>query len=142
MGAVVSCFEAIFRTIGSVIMAIISGIGNMLTAVIQGIVAFFGIIISLSATSIFYSGICYYDISASDTNEDASAHPVPEQPVIMPTNAEVSLGGSLAPIITPRKRAKLTPAAARAQKKIENKNKGRPKKAKAGSSVPVGNFEK
>ncbi|KAM6481354.1 hypothetical protein HDV62DRAFT_363735 [Trichoderma sp. SZMC 28011] len=46
MGAVVSCFEAIFRTIGSVIMAIISGIGNMLTAIINGIVAFFGIIIS------------------------------------------------------------------------------------------------
>ncbi|EHK43042.1 uncharacterized protein TrAtP1_001792 [Trichoderma atroviride] len=45
MGAVVSCFEAIFRTIGSVIMAIISGIGNMLTAIINGIVAFFGIII-------------------------------------------------------------------------------------------------
>ncbi|UKZ47478.1 hypothetical protein TrVGV298_001696 [Trichoderma virens] len=46
MGAVVSCFEAIFRTIGSVIMAIVSGIGNMLTAVINGIVSLCGIIVS------------------------------------------------------------------------------------------------
>ncbi|KAL7916159.1 hypothetical protein GGI35DRAFT_431957 [Trichoderma velutinum] len=46
MGAVVSCFEAIFRTIGRVIMAIVSGIGNMLTAIINGIVSLFGIIIS------------------------------------------------------------------------------------------------
>lgn len=116
--------------------------GFQLLSIFYSSICYYRCLLLVSATSIFYSSICYYDISASDTNEDASAHPVPEQPVIMPTNAEVSLGGSLAPIITPRKRAKLTPATARAQKKIENKNKGRPKKAKAGSSVPVGNFEK
>lgn len=46
MGAVVSCFEAICRTIGSVLMAIVNGIGAILTAIINGIVAFFDIIIS------------------------------------------------------------------------------------------------
>ncbi|OTA56896.1 hypothetical protein K449DRAFT_305809, partial [Hypoxylon sp. EC38] len=46
MGAVVSCVESIFRTIGNVIMAIVSGIGSILTAIINGIVAFFGIIVS------------------------------------------------------------------------------------------------
>ncbi|KAI1407762.1 hypothetical protein F5Y13DRAFT_194996 [Hypoxylon sp. FL1857] len=46
MGAVVSCIESIFRTIGNVIMAIVTGIGSILTAIINGIVAFFGIIVS------------------------------------------------------------------------------------------------
>ncbi|KAI1473863.1 hypothetical protein K445DRAFT_322508 [Daldinia sp. EC12] len=46
MGAVVSCVESIFRTIGNVIMAIVSGIGNILHAIISGIVSFFGIVVS------------------------------------------------------------------------------------------------
>ncbi|OTB03967.1 hypothetical protein M426DRAFT_321262 [Hypoxylon sp. CI-4A] len=45
MGAVVSCVQSIFRTIGNVIMAIVSGIGNILHAIISGVVSFFGIII-------------------------------------------------------------------------------------------------
>ncbi|KAI1779374.1 hypothetical protein F4818DRAFT_404327 [Hypoxylon cercidicola] len=45
MGAVVSCIQSIFRTIGSVIMAIVAGVGNILHAIISGIVAFFGIIV-------------------------------------------------------------------------------------------------
>ncbi|KAI1466605.1 uncharacterized protein F4812DRAFT_86187 [Daldinia caldariorum] len=45
MGAVVSCVESIFRTIGNVIMAIVSGIGNILHAIISGIVSFFGIVV-------------------------------------------------------------------------------------------------
>ncbi|KAI1764899.1 hypothetical protein GGR53DRAFT_292366 [Hypoxylon sp. FL1150] len=45
MGAVVSCVESIFRTIGNVIMAIVTGIGNILHAIISGIVSFFGIVI-------------------------------------------------------------------------------------------------
>jgi len=46
MGAIVSCFESICRTIGSVLMAIVNGIGAILTAIINGIVSFFDIIIS------------------------------------------------------------------------------------------------
>ncbi|KAI0003912.1 hypothetical protein F4779DRAFT_621661 [Xylariaceae sp. FL0662B] len=46
MGAVVSCVESVFRTIGSVIMAIVTGIGSILQAIIGGIVAFFDIIVS------------------------------------------------------------------------------------------------
>ncbi|KAI1079569.1 hypothetical protein F5B20DRAFT_155989 [Whalleya microplaca] len=46
MGAVVSCIQSIFRTIGSVLMAIINGVGNILHAIISGIVAFFDIIVS------------------------------------------------------------------------------------------------
>ncbi|KAI1611390.1 hypothetical protein EDD36DRAFT_287348 [Exophiala viscosa] len=46
MGAVVSCFESICRTIGSVLMAIVNGIGAILTAIVNGIVALFDIIIS------------------------------------------------------------------------------------------------
>ncbi|KAI1424572.1 hypothetical protein F5Y12DRAFT_715146 [Xylaria sp. FL1777] len=46
MGAVVSCIESIFRTIGSVLMAIVNGVGNILHAIISGIVSFFDIIIS------------------------------------------------------------------------------------------------
>ncbi|KAI1392288.1 uncharacterized protein F4822DRAFT_425497 [Hypoxylon trugodes] len=46
MGAVVSCIESIFRTIGNVIMAIVTGIGSILQAIISGIVTFFGIIVS------------------------------------------------------------------------------------------------
>ncbi|KAI2605040.1 uncharacterized protein GGS25DRAFT_524544 [Hypoxylon fragiforme] len=46
MGAVVSCVQSIFRTIGNVIMAIISGVGNILHAIITGIVSFFGILVS------------------------------------------------------------------------------------------------
>lgn len=38
--------EAIFRTIGNVLMAIVNGIGAILRAIIDGIVAFFDIIIS------------------------------------------------------------------------------------------------
>ncbi|KAI0119072.1 hypothetical protein F4814DRAFT_225038 [Daldinia grandis] len=45
MGAVVSCVQSIFRTIGNVIMAIVSGIGNILVSIINGIVSFFGIIV-------------------------------------------------------------------------------------------------
>ncbi|KAI1399884.1 hypothetical protein F4819DRAFT_488111 [Hypoxylon fuscum] len=45
MGAVVSCVQSIFRTIGNVIMAIVAGVGNILHAIISGIVAFFGIIV-------------------------------------------------------------------------------------------------
>jgi len=46
MGAVVSCFEAICRTIGSVLMAIVNGIGAVINAIVSGIVALFDIIIS------------------------------------------------------------------------------------------------
>jgi len=46
MGAVVSCFEAIFRTIGNCLMAIVNGIGAILTAIINAIVGLFDIIIS------------------------------------------------------------------------------------------------
>ncbi|KAI0147503.1 hypothetical protein GGR57DRAFT_505680 [Xylariaceae sp. FL1272] len=46
MGAVVSCVQSIFRTIGNVIMAIVNGIGNILHAIISGIVSFFDILIS------------------------------------------------------------------------------------------------
>ncbi|KIW73616.1 hypothetical protein PV04_01719 [Phialophora macrospora] len=46
MGAVVSCFQSICRTIGSVLMAIVNGIGSILTAIINGIVSLFDIIIS------------------------------------------------------------------------------------------------
>ncbi|KAK4948164.1 hypothetical protein LTR10_013219 [Elasticomyces elasticus] len=46
MGAVVSCFESVCRTIGSVLMAIVNGIGAILTAIINGIVSLFDIIIS------------------------------------------------------------------------------------------------
>ncbi|ROT34766.1 hypothetical protein SODALDRAFT_245508, partial [Sodiomyces alkalinus F11] len=46
MGAVVSCIQAVFRTIGNVLMAIVTGIGNILQAIIGGIVSFFNIIIS------------------------------------------------------------------------------------------------
>ncbi|KAI4866336.1 hypothetical protein F4820DRAFT_261250 [Hypoxylon rubiginosum] len=45
MGAVVSCIQSIFRTIGSVIMAIVAGVGNILHAIISGVVSFFGIIV-------------------------------------------------------------------------------------------------
>ncbi|EXJ94934.1 hypothetical protein A1O1_00052 [Capronia coronata CBS 617.96] len=46
MGAVVSCFTSICRTIGSILMAIVNGIGAILTAIISGIVSLFDIIIS------------------------------------------------------------------------------------------------
>ncbi|KAI1320159.1 hypothetical protein F5Y16DRAFT_405707 [Xylariaceae sp. FL0255] len=46
MGAVVSCIESVFRTIGSVLMAIVNGIGSILMAIINGIVAFLDIVIS------------------------------------------------------------------------------------------------
>ncbi|KAF2190546.1 hypothetical protein K469DRAFT_721444 [Zopfia rhizophila CBS 207.26] len=46
MGAVVSCVQAIFRTIGNCIMAVVHAIGAALTAIINGIVALFDIIIS------------------------------------------------------------------------------------------------
>ncbi|CAJ2503819.1 Uu.00g112130.m01.CDS01 [Anthostomella pinea] len=46
MGAVVSCIQSMFRTIGSVLMAIVNGIGSILTAIINGIVAFFDILIT------------------------------------------------------------------------------------------------
>ncbi|MCJ1310308.1 hypothetical protein MMC25_003970 [Agyrium rufum] len=46
MGAVVSCFESILRTIGNCLMAIVNGIGSILQAIISGIVSLFDIIIS------------------------------------------------------------------------------------------------
>ncbi|KAI1339302.1 hypothetical protein F5Y15DRAFT_84957 [Xylariaceae sp. FL0016] len=46
MGAVVSCVQSIFRTIGNVLMAIVNGIGSILHAIISGIVSFFDILIS------------------------------------------------------------------------------------------------
>ncbi|PSN69082.1 hypothetical protein BS50DRAFT_572261 [Corynespora cassiicola Philippines] len=46
MGAVVSCIQSIFRTIGNAIMAVISAIGAACTAIINAIVSLFGIIIS------------------------------------------------------------------------------------------------
>ncbi|KAI5921887.1 hypothetical protein F4810DRAFT_315057 [Camillea tinctor] len=46
MGAVVSCIQSLFRTIGSVLMAIINGIGNILHAIISGVVTFIDILIS------------------------------------------------------------------------------------------------
>ncbi|KAL1606651.1 hypothetical protein SLS60_004057 [Paraconiothyrium brasiliense] len=46
MGAVVSCIQSIFRTIGNVLMTIVHAIGAVCTAIINGIVALFDIIIS------------------------------------------------------------------------------------------------
>jgi len=46
MGAVVSCVEAVFRTIGNCLMAIVNAIGSVCQAIIGGIVALFDIIIS------------------------------------------------------------------------------------------------
>ncbi|KAF1851747.1 uncharacterized protein K460DRAFT_413270 [Cucurbitaria berberidis CBS 394.84] len=46
MGAVVSCIQGIFRTIGNCIMAIINAIAAGLKAIINAIVSLFGIIIS------------------------------------------------------------------------------------------------
>ncbi|KAI0125231.1 hypothetical protein BJ170DRAFT_495549 [Xylariales sp. AK1849] len=46
MGAVVSCIQSLFRTIGNVLMAIVNGIASILTAIIHGIAAFFTILIS------------------------------------------------------------------------------------------------
>ncbi|KAK0615798.1 hypothetical protein B0T17DRAFT_459893, partial [Bombardia bombarda] len=45
MGAVVSCIQSVFRTIGRTIMAIINGIGGILMAIINGVVSFLGIIV-------------------------------------------------------------------------------------------------
>ncbi|KAK6068493.1 hypothetical protein SCUP234_07631 [Seiridium cupressi] len=46
MGAVVSCVQSLFRTIGNVLMAIVNGIASILTAIIHGIASFFTILIS------------------------------------------------------------------------------------------------
>ncbi|KAF2499573.1 hypothetical protein BU16DRAFT_276028 [Lophium mytilinum] len=46
MGAVVSCIESIFRTIGNVLMTIVHAIGAVIMAIVNGIVALFDIIIS------------------------------------------------------------------------------------------------
>ncbi|KAI4604211.1 hypothetical protein LQW54_004434 [Pestalotiopsis sp. IQ-011] len=46
MGAVVSCIQSLFRTIGNVLMAIVNGIASILTAIIHGIASFFNILIS------------------------------------------------------------------------------------------------
>ncbi|KAF2017291.1 hypothetical protein BU24DRAFT_343077 [Aaosphaeria arxii CBS 175.79] len=46
MGAVVSCIQSIFRTIGNCLMAIVHAIGAACTAVINAIVALFDIVIS------------------------------------------------------------------------------------------------
>lgn len=46
MGAVVSCVEAIFRTIGNCLMTIVNAIGTALKAIINAIVSLFDIIIS------------------------------------------------------------------------------------------------
>ncbi|KAI0201755.1 hypothetical protein F4808DRAFT_459523 [Astrocystis sublimbata] len=53
MGAVVSCVQSVFRTIGSVLMAIVNGVGSILQAIISGIVTFLDIIISF-----FTCGYC------------------------------------------------------------------------------------
>ncbi|RCI13831.1 hypothetical protein L249_8247 [Ophiocordyceps polyrhachis-furcata BCC 54312] len=45
MGAVISCIQACFRTIGNAIMAVISGIGGILQAIISAVVNFCGIIV-------------------------------------------------------------------------------------------------
>ncbi|KAK4209890.1 hypothetical protein V8F33_000909 [Rhypophila sp. PSN 637] len=45
MGAVVSCIQSVFRTIGRTIMAVVNGIGNILMAIINGVVSFLGIIV-------------------------------------------------------------------------------------------------
>ncbi|PMD54701.1 uncharacterized protein K444DRAFT_539300 [Hyaloscypha bicolor E] len=46
MGAVVSCIESIFRTIGNCLMAIVNGIASVLQAIIGAIASLFDIIIS------------------------------------------------------------------------------------------------
>ncbi|ORY60568.1 uncharacterized protein BCR38DRAFT_397118 [Pseudomassariella vexata] len=46
MGAVVSCVQNLFRTIGNCLMAIVNGIASILTAIIHGIASFFTILIS------------------------------------------------------------------------------------------------
>ncbi|KAL2133335.1 hypothetical protein VTI74DRAFT_2530 [Chaetomium olivicolor] len=45
MGAVVSCIESCFRTIGRTLMAIVNGIGSIIMAIVNGIVNFLDIII-------------------------------------------------------------------------------------------------
>ena len=46
MGAVMSCIQSVFRTIGSVLMAIVHGIGSIIMAIVNGVIALFDIIIS------------------------------------------------------------------------------------------------
>ncbi|KAK4964199.1 hypothetical protein LTR66_012422 [Elasticomyces elasticus] len=46
MGAVVSCFESLFQTIGACLMAIVHAIAAIFQAILNGIVALFDIIIS------------------------------------------------------------------------------------------------
>ncbi|KAF2227289.1 hypothetical protein BDZ85DRAFT_189418 [Elsinoe ampelina] len=46
MGAVVSCIQSIFRSIGACLNAIVSGIANILKAIINGIASVFMTIIS------------------------------------------------------------------------------------------------
>jgi len=46
MGAIVSCIEAIFRTIGNCLMAIVNAIGAILTGIVNAVVGLIDIIIS------------------------------------------------------------------------------------------------
>ncbi|ORY18801.1 hypothetical protein BCR34DRAFT_473122 [Clohesyomyces aquaticus] len=46
MGAVVSCVQAVLRTIGNALMAVVHAIGAIIMAIVNGIVALFDIIIS------------------------------------------------------------------------------------------------
>ncbi|KAF9879406.1 hypothetical protein CkaCkLH20_02949 [Colletotrichum karsti] len=46
MGAVVSCIQSVFRTIGACLTSIVSGIGGILMAIINGIVSCCNIIIN------------------------------------------------------------------------------------------------
>ncbi|KAI1755730.1 hypothetical protein F4782DRAFT_527091 [Xylaria castorea] len=68
MGAVVSCIQSIFRTIGSVLMAIVNGIGSILTAIISGIVAFFDILITFFTCG-YCGGRLSKDLKMEQTNE-------------------------------------------------------------------------
>ncbi|KAH8880167.1 hypothetical protein GQ53DRAFT_755352 [Thozetella sp. PMI_491] len=45
MGAVVSCIESVFRTIGRIIMAIINGVGSIIMAIVNGVVTLLDIIV-------------------------------------------------------------------------------------------------
>ncbi|KAF4549997.1 Hypothetical protein D9617_19g103020 [Elsinoe fawcettii] len=46
MGAVVSCIQSVFRSIGNCLTAIVSGIANILKAIVNGIASVLNTIIS------------------------------------------------------------------------------------------------
>ncbi|KAK3489455.1 uncharacterized protein B0T23DRAFT_385514 [Neurospora hispaniola] len=45
MGAVVSCIQSVFRTIGRAIMGVVNGIGSILMAIINGVIGVIDVIV-------------------------------------------------------------------------------------------------